>query len=81
VTLVTAWREVLQIELQLAQVEAELGKALASLERAVGGQLNEHPPSPSSPDSTSTIPPPSASPGPFRGPTGPEGSKIERSPH
>ena len=43
-TLITAWREVLQIELQVAQVEAELGKALASLERAVGFQLNEHPP-------------------------------------
>jgi outer membrane protein TolC len=44
VTLITAWREVLQIQLQVAQVEAELGKALASLERAVGIQLNEHPP-------------------------------------
>ena len=78
VTLVTAWREVLQVELQLAQVEAELGKALASLERAVGGQLNEHPPSPSSPDSTSTIPPPSASSGPFREPTESEGSRKVR---
>ena len=45
-TLITAWREVLQIELQVAQVEAELGKALASLERAVGLQINEHPPAP-----------------------------------
>src|SRR5215472_15973775 len=44
VTLITAWREVLQIQLQVAQVEAELGKALASLERAVGTQINEHPP-------------------------------------
>ena len=51
VTLITAWREVLQIELQVAQVEAELGKALASLERAVGVQLNEHPPLPPPPPS------------------------------
>jgi len=34
VTLITAWREVLQIELQVAQVESDLGKSLASLERA-----------------------------------------------
>ena len=46
VTLITAWREVLQIELQVAQVEAELGKTLATLERAVGAQINEHPPRP-----------------------------------
>jgi len=43
-SLIAAWREVLQIELQIAQVEAELGKAMAALERAVGVQLNEHPP-------------------------------------
>jgi outer membrane protein, heavy metal efflux system len=45
-TLLSALREVLQIQLQIAQVEAELGKALASLERAVGTQINEHPPAP-----------------------------------
>ncbi len=38
-TLISAWREVLQVELQIAQVESELGKALASLERAVGIEL------------------------------------------
>ena len=43
-TLITAWREVLQIKLQIAQVESELGKALASLERAVGSQINANPP-------------------------------------
>jgi len=32
----SALREMLQVELQVAQVEAELGKALAALERAVG---------------------------------------------
>ncbi|MGE3820340.1 MAG: TolC family protein [Isosphaeraceae bacterium] len=45
-SLLNAWREVLQIELQIAQVEAELGKAMAALELAVGTQLNEHPPDP-----------------------------------
>ncbi len=45
-SLISALREVLQVELQIAQVEAELGKALASLERAVGCQINEHPPAP-----------------------------------
>ncbi|WP_422930194.1 TolC family protein [Singulisphaera sp. PoT] len=60
VTLMTAWREVLQIKLQVAQVESELGKALASLERAVGVQLNEHPPTPeaeSTPDAASDAKP------------------------
>jgi cobalt-zinc-cadmium efflux system outer membrane protein len=76
VTLITAWREVLQIQLQVAQVEAELGKALAALERAVGIQLNAHPPTPgSAPDTSPTsipIPtPPAPAPaslGPFRQP-------------
>jgi outer membrane protein TolC len=40
-TVLSAQREVLQIEIQAAQVEAELGKALASLERAVGCQIHE----------------------------------------
>jgi cobalt-zinc-cadmium efflux system outer membrane protein len=42
-TVPSALREALRIEIQTAQVEAELGKALASLERAVGCQINEHP--------------------------------------
>ena len=45
-SLIGAWRELLQVQLQVAQMEAELGKTLASLERAVGVQLNEHPPDP-----------------------------------
>jgi outer membrane protein TolC len=43
-TVLSAVRETLQVQLQIAQVEAELGKALAALERAVGGQINENPP-------------------------------------
>ena len=40
-TVLSALREVLQVQLQIAQVSAELGKALAGLERAVGRQLSE----------------------------------------
>jgi outer membrane protein TolC len=66
-TLITAWREVLQIRLQIAQVESELGKALASLERAVGAEINAHPPAnPTVPEAAPTPPSPPASPGPFR---------------
>jgi outer membrane protein TolC len=43
-TVLSALREALQLDIQIVQVEAELGKALASLERAVGCQINEHPP-------------------------------------
>ena len=74
-SLISAWRELLQVEIQIAQIEAELGKTLASLERAVGTQLNEHPPAASSlaaPAESGAhdraavpVPPPTASP--FRG--------------
>ena len=40
-TVLSVQREVLQVAIQVAQVEAELGKALASLERAVGCEINE----------------------------------------
>jgi hypothetical protein len=56
VTLITAWREVLQVELQVAQVESDLGKSLASLERAVGVEINEHPPAPIAPELISAEP-------------------------
>jgi outer membrane protein TolC len=38
--LISAMREVLKLQVQIAQVEAELGKALALLERAVGTELS-----------------------------------------
>jgi outer membrane protein TolC len=57
-SLISAWREMLQIELQIAQVEAELGKAMASLERAVGAQWNEHPPDHGRLDESSAARPP-----------------------
>ncbi len=70
-TLITAWREVLQIQLQVAQVEAELGKALASLERAVGSQINAHPIAESAaPEATPIAPSPPTASGAFdRSPT------------
>ncbi len=66
--LISAMREVLQVELQVTQVEAELGKALASLERAVGCRINEHPPAPETPATAnpSPLPPKPPGPGPFR---------------
>jgi outer membrane protein TolC len=65
-TLVSAMREVLQIELNAAQVEAELGKALAGLERAVGLQLNEHPPAPDTKPEPPAAPPPADAPNGFQ---------------
>ncbi len=64
-TVLSAEREVLQLRIQIAQVEGELGKALAMLERAVGGQINEHPPVP---PSTGTAGPPATGPPPSPGP-------------
>jgi outer membrane protein, heavy metal efflux system len=71
-SLISVWRDLLQVELQIAQVEAELNKTLASLERAVGVQLNEHPPGPApgvaadsrDRDRSSAAPPPTSA-GPF----------------
>lgn len=42
----SALSETLQIRLQMVRAEADLAKALASLERAVGCELNDHPPQP-----------------------------------
>lgn len=68
-TVLSAQREVLQVAIQVAQVEAELGKALASLERAVGCELKERPdgppPAPDDAPGPATSPPPATS-SPFR---------------
>ncbi len=69
-TMQSALREVLQVQLQIAQIEAELAKALAALERAVGAQINEHPPAPARTGAVTATPesPPEspASASPFR---------------
>lgn len=76
-TVQSALREVLQVQLQSTQVEAELAKALASLERAVGSQINANPPAPApaaTPEPTSmpaTPPSPPATSGPFNTPAAP----------
>ena len=78
--LISVSREVLQVRLQVAQVEAELGKALATLERAVGGRINDHPPAatPEAEEATALPePPPSAATGPFL-PTPPAGPGADR---
>ena len=70
-TVLSAQRETLQVQVQVAQIEGELGKALASLERAVGCQFNEHPPgrSPAEPArSPDPPPPPPSTSGPFQEP-------------
>jgi cobalt-zinc-cadmium efflux system outer membrane protein len=69
-TVLSAQREALQVQVQIAQVEGELGKALAWLERAVGCQFNEHPPAPTT-EGTATpgptpLPPPPAASSPFQ---------------
>ena len=68
-TLVTAWRELLQVRLQVARLESELGRALAALERVVGVQLNAHPPAPrprrARPPATSPLRPRRAGRDPF----------------
>ncbi|WP_152051864.1 TolC family protein [Tautonia marina] len=69
-TLISAWREVLQIDLQVARFEAELNKSLASLERAVGIQLRDHPPTEAldaTPADEAPPPPPPIGSGPFSG--------------
>ena len=84
-TVLSAQRETLQVQVQVAQIEGELGKALASLERAVGCQFNEHPPAPAAAaaaaDTANTAaspsPPPSTS-GPFQPEMPPANPRPER---
>ena len=72
-TVLSAQRETLQVQVQVAQIEGELGKALASLERAVGCQLNEHPPGRSTaepvPPAPAQPPPPPSTSSPFQEPS------------
>jgi outer membrane protein, heavy metal efflux system len=70
-TVLSAQRELLQVEVQVSQVEAELGKAMASLERAVGGQINQRTlESTPAEEGAETSPSPPAASSPFR-PTAP----------
>jgi outer membrane protein TolC len=68
-SVINAWRELLQIEIQIAQADAELGKSLALLERAVGLSISENPPDPTAisqplPESSPSTPAnPTAEPG------------------
>jgi cobalt-zinc-cadmium efflux system outer membrane protein len=65
-TVLSAEREVLQVEIQTFQVEAEMGKALASLERAVGCQISDSALEPSQDRNSATILPTTpAAAGPF----------------
>jgi outer membrane protein, heavy metal efflux system len=68
-TVLSAQRETLQVQVQVAQIEGELGKALASLERAVGCQFNDHPPTPATEataNPTASPPPPPSTTGPVQ---------------
>ncbi len=58
VTLITALREQLTVQLQVARLESELGRALASLERVVGVQLNRNPDAPAPEPTEGPQPPP-----------------------
>jgi outer membrane protein TolC len=79
-TVLSSEREVLQIEIQIAQIEAEEGKALAALERAIGCQVNERTleSAPTETANPSSLPSPTADPSPFRpveSPASPEASR------
>ena len=66
-TILSALREVLQVQLQVVQIEGELSKALASLERAVGCQWKDAPSAVADPEpSTPITQPPPMGESPFR---------------
>lgn len=78
-SLITAWRELLQVEVQIARVEADLGRALATLatlERSVGTQLSSDPSAVRGLENGA--PPPPTGPGPFAPPDDSEGLKDKR---
>ena len=79
-SLITAWRELLQVQIQIAKAESDMGRALAKLERSVGTQLSADPnairnweaaQSPPAP------PTPNAGPGPFA-PADPTHDAVDR---
>jgi outer membrane protein TolC len=72
----TAWRELLQVEVQIARSEAELNRALADLERAVGTQIAGDPAVPLAPIGADEPPPPPGEPGPFE--EAPPGAELPR---
>ena len=79
-TVLSALRELLQVQIQIAQVEGELGKALAGLERAVGRQLNQVPQRAREPAPTAPISPsPAGSTSPFRSTEPPTSHADEKS--
>ncbi len=80
-TVLSALRELLQVQLQIAQVEGELGKALAGLERAVGRQLNQAPQSARehAPPGAPVSPSPAGSTSPFR-PVQPPANRADEKP-
>jgi outer membrane protein, heavy metal efflux system len=57
VTLNTARQEWLQLQLQRVRLQAELGKAIAALERAVGTEINEHSPAAGADSALPPLPP------------------------
>lgn len=65
-SLITAQRDLLQVRLEVAQVETDLAKSLAQLERAVGAELSEHPPTEPAAAPAEAPPTPPGEPGPFR---------------
>ncbi len=68
-SLLTTQRELLEVRLQIAQTETELGKTVASLERAVGAALSEFAPEPAAVATPADpTPPASSSAAPFGSP-------------
>jgi outer membrane protein TolC len=74
-SLITAWRELLDVEVQIARLEADLGRALAMLERSVGTHLVDSDPSSLRALDTSSPPPTPASG--ESGPFSPEGEPMD----
>ncbi len=79
-TLLTALRELLTVRMQVARLESEIGRAIASLERTVGGELNQHPPGPVAAPTEAPADPPQPPPPPQAGGAGPFAPDAETKP-